>query len=76
MIYQDKRICAENVMIYPPGIPLVIFGERVTINSIELIKYGEAQGGVVLSDSPDGYIKVIDQEFSFIKIKSSFSITI
>ncbi len=56
------QICAENVMIYPPGIPLVIFGERVTINSIELIKYGEAQGGVVLSDSPDGYIKVIDQE--------------
>lgn len=56
------EICAENLMIYPPGIPLAIYGERITQEAIELIKYGEEQGGVILSDSPDGYVKVIDQE--------------
>lgn len=49
-------------MIYPPGIPLAIPGEIITQNAIDLLHFYEKEGGVVLSDSPDGYIKVLDQD--------------
>lgn len=56
------EISAENIMIYPPGIPLAIPGEIITQNAIDLLHFYEKEGGVVLSDSPDGYIKVLDQD--------------
>ena len=31
-------------------------------NAIDLLHFYEKEGGVVLSDSPDGYIKVLDQD--------------
>ena len=56
------EISAESIMIYPPGIPLAIPGEIITQNAIDLLHFYEKEGGVVLSDSPDGYIKVLDQD--------------
>lgn len=56
------EISAESLMIYPPGIPLAIPGEVITEDAIELLDFYERAGGVVLSDSPDGYVKVIDQD--------------
>lgn len=56
------EISAESLMIYPPGIPLAIPGEVITEDAIKLLDFYEKAGGVVLSDSPDGYVKVIDQE--------------
>lgn len=56
------EISAESIMIYPPGIPLAIPGEVITQNAIDLLHFYEKEGGVVLSDSPDGYIKVLDQD--------------
>lgn len=56
------EISAESIMIYPPGIPLAIPGESITQNAIDLLHFYEKEGGVVLSDSPDGYIKVLDQD--------------
>lgn len=56
------EISAESIMIYPPGIPLAIPGEIFTQNAIDLLHFYEKEGGVVLSDSPDGYIKVLDQD--------------
>lgn len=56
------EISAESIMIYPPGIPLAIPGEIITQNAIDLLNFYEKEGGVVLSDSPDGYIKVLDQD--------------
>ena len=48
------EISAESIMIYPPGIPLAIPGEIITQNAIDLLHFYEKEGGVVLSDSPDG----------------------
>lgn len=56
------EISAESIMIYPPGIPLAIPGEIITQNAIDLLHFYEKEGGVVLSDSPDCYIKVLDQD--------------
>ena len=48
-------------MIYPPGIPIAIPGELISKQAIDLVEYYSNNGGVLLSDSIDGYIKVIDQ---------------
>jgi arginine/lysine/ornithine decarboxylase len=48
-------------MIYPPGIPIAIPGELITKDALDLIAFYQAHGGVLLSDSPEGYIHVIDQ---------------
>lgn len=55
------EISAESIMIYPPGIPIAIPGELITKDALELIDFYQDHGGVLLSDSPDGYIKVVDQ---------------
>ena len=38
------RVCAEFVMCYPPGIPVLAPGERITPRIIEYIKYAKAKG--------------------------------
>lgn len=55
------EICAESVMMYPPGIPLLIPGEVIGSEEINLIEYYLKNEGFLLSDSKEGYIKVIDQ---------------
>jgi len=55
------EICAESIMIYPPGIPLLVPGEIVGTAEIELLDYYSKNEGFLLSDSKDGYIKVVDQ---------------
>jgi arginine decarboxylase len=55
------EISAESIMIYPPGIPIAIPGELITKDALDLIAFYQAHGGVLLSDSPEGYIHVIDQ---------------
>ena len=67
--YADKRqvtlddaageVCGESIMIYPPGIPLAIPGERLTREIIEHYKFYKSQNCVVINDeeNPD-YITV------------------
>jgi len=55
------EICAESVMIYPPGIPILVPGEVIGSAEIESINYYLKNGGFMLSDSTEGFIKVIDQ---------------
>ncbi|GKV70056.1 lysine decarboxylase [Sporosarcina sp. NCCP-2716] len=43
------RIAADTLMIYPPGIPLVLPGERMTDEVIQQYKYYEQAAGAVLS---------------------------
>ena len=53
--YADKRsvpieqcageICAESVMCYPPGIPILAPGERITEEILEYIRYMKEKGG-------------------------------
>lgn len=56
------EISSESVMMYPPGIPVVIPGEVLTKESVALLRFYRENGGVLLSDSPEGKIRVIDQE--------------
>ncbi|WP_395150536.1 aminotransferase class I/II-fold pyridoxal phosphate-dependent enzyme [uncultured Allofournierella sp.] len=38
------RICSEFVMCYPPGIPILAPGERITPQILEYIQYAKAKG--------------------------------
>jgi arginine/lysine/ornithine decarboxylase len=59
-----NRIAADQIMVYPPGIPLVVAGELITEKIIykyqKLIDYGNQVVGSIESDSVK--IKVIKEE--------------
>ncbi|OOM11732.1 aminotransferase class I/II-fold pyridoxal phosphate-dependent enzyme [Clostridium saccharobutylicum] len=40
----DKEICAEFVMCYPPGIPILAPGERITKEILDYIDYAKEKG--------------------------------
>lgn len=40
----DGRICSEFVMCYPPGIPILAPGERITAEILQYIKYAKEKG--------------------------------
>ena len=56
------EVAAESVMIYPPGIPIVIPGERITKEVLKNLAFYQRSGSVILSDTDRGYIKVIDMD--------------
>ena len=55
-------ISKESIMIYPPGIPLIIPGEVFTKEVIERLTTYRKTGVTILSDYKDGYVNVIDSE--------------
>lgn len=55
------EISAESIMIYPPGIPMLIPGEYITQEFIDDYLFYEENGSIIFSES-SGYIKVIDRE--------------
>lgn len=57
------EIAAESIMIYPPGIPIVIPGEVISQDILDDLDYYQKQGSVILSDTEGGYIKIIDKEY-------------
>ena len=58
----EGKISCESVMIYPPGIPIVIPGEKITKNIIKIYNFYIKSKGKIMSDSQIGYIKVVNQE--------------
>lgn len=52
------RLAAEAVYPYPPGIPILVEGERITEEIVELLKTGEEQG-MELRGIEDGKIRVL-----------------
>ena len=66
------EISAESLMVYPPGIPIAIPGEIITKDALDLVEFYEKSGGVLLSDSPDGYIKAIDQEKWYLRSEINY----
>jgi arginine decarboxylase len=56
------EVAAESVMIYPPGIPIVIPGEIITQDMIDDFAFYKEQGSTILSDTESGFIKVVDKE--------------
>lgn len=70
--YGDKRqvkidsavgeICADSIMIYPPGIPLAIPGEQLTQEIIDSYEFYRSQGGIVVNDEENSdYINILGQ---------------
>jgi lysine decarboxylase len=57
-----NEIAAESIMIYPPGIPLVIPGEVISQEIIDALYYYQKNESVILKDTEGELIKVIDQE--------------
>mgnify|MGYP001174134737 CR=1 FL=1 len=57
------EIAAESVMIYPPGIPIVIPGEIISQEILDDLDFYQRSGSVILSDTEGGYIKIIDKEY-------------
>lgn len=53
------RISGESVMCYPPGIPIVAPGERITPEIVEYIRYAE-QKGCFLTGTRDSDLVYID----------------
>jgi lysine decarboxylase len=56
----EGEIAGESIMIYPPGIPLIIPGEKIDKNTVELIKHYYAINALVLKASPSTSIKVLN----------------
>jgi lysine decarboxylase len=46
------RVCAEMVMFYPPGIPLLMPGEVVTLETMEVCRQLLAAGGHPYASDP------------------------
>jgi len=57
-----NEISAESIMIYPPGIPMLIPGEIINESFLEDLDFYQQSGSVIFSELNNGYIKVIDKE--------------
>ncbi len=55
------EIAGESVMIYPPGIPIVIPGEIISEDIINDLDFYKKNGSTILSDTESGFMKVIDK---------------
>ena len=50
----EGRICSEFVMCYPPGIPILAPGERITRDILEYIRYAKEKGcSMTGTEDPD-----------------------
>ena len=56
------EVAAEMIMIYPPGIPLVIPGEIISEEVLEDLKFYVDNGSVLHCELDNGCIKVVDKE--------------
>lgn len=56
------EISKEQIMIYPPGIPLIVPGEVFTPEIIERLQSYQKTGITILSDYHDGTVNVIDRD--------------
>ncbi|MDY4788450.1 MAG: aminotransferase class I/II-fold pyridoxal phosphate-dependent enzyme [Bacilli bacterium] len=56
------EIAGESVMVYPPGIPLVIPGEEITQDFVDMIKMYRTQESKIITEMNNGYIRVIDKD--------------
>jgi arginine/lysine/ornithine decarboxylase len=58
----EGEICGESIMIYPPGIPLIIPGERITAKVLEHYDFYRRQNCIIMNDEDrTDTIKVIGE---------------
>lgn len=57
-------VCSEFVMCYPPGIPILAPGERITPEILDYIRYAKAKGcSMTGPEDPDiEHICILEQE--------------
>lgn len=53
------RLSTDTLCPYPPGIPLLIPGERITQTAIDALQYTLAAGGTVTGWSTPGWVRVV-----------------
>ena len=55
-------ICGESLMIYPPGIPIVIPGEMITDELISHYLYLKNEGTIILNEDDDPFmVQILDK---------------
>jgi arginine/lysine/ornithine decarboxylase len=61
-----NRISAEMIVPYPPGIPLILPGEKITLEMIQYIEILKNAGIQItgMEDTTSEYVKVLDKESS------------
>lgn len=57
-----NQISGEMIMIYPPGIPMVIPGEIISEEVLEDLQFYVKNGSTIHSEMDNGYIKVVDKD--------------
>ena len=57
----EGRVCSEFVMCYPPGIPILAPGERITEQILDYIRYAKEKGcSMTGPEDPDiGFLNVL-----------------
>lgn len=55
------EVCAEQIMPYPPGIPMLLPGERIDADMVDYLRYVKAQGVSIVGpeDTSLEYVRVI-----------------
>ena len=56
------EISGESIMIYPPGIPLVIPGEIIDENIVDMLNFYYENGFSILTEQEDDTVKIVDQD--------------
>lgn len=61
--YTEGCVCGEFVMCYPPGIPILAPGERITKDILDYIRFAKAKGCLVTGplDVDIEYLSVVEQ---------------
>lgn len=57
-----SEVAAEQVMIYPPGIPILIPGEIITQEAIDVIKHYIKKTNALQSDLDNNHISIVDKD--------------
>lgn len=54
----ESKICGNNIILYPPGIPLLMLGEKIEHNHIKIIK-DALKNGITVIGIEEGKVSVI-----------------
>ncbi len=55
----EGEVCGESIMIYPPGIPLIIPGEKITRDVINHYLFYEEQHCMIINNDEDPHVLLV-----------------
>lgn len=59
LAFSEERIAATPIVPYPPGVPCVWPGEKISAEQVELLQMGLKRGEKILGLTPDGQVEVV-----------------